>query len=292
MTITFWFKAFAEGLTRTSSLGARRPGALGAPAKIMEEPPKKKFEGVGDARDRKRKMARRSRDSDSESPVPDSDDKTTTAGGDATILEFSTGTGSDIVSLANWTGTLQVAEDEKSKEKGGSGSDGAYDSLDENDKVRTSCSSKMSNARNEKHRGPARYQRNHQRTLDHLKAQGIEYSGTLTERQSRAGAERATGQRGSASMQSYDDVVHTMSVPMSEEERKLKMEEDLRQTDTIQDEQQFIEMCLGGPFCLLCEKEATPGHLDSGRLKLKKEEHAVWDAHGWQSRIDEEIERR
>jgi hypothetical protein len=31
----------------------------------------------------------------------------------------------------------------------------------------------------------------------------------------------------------------------------------------------------GRHFCLLCEKETTPGHLDSGPHKLKKEEHAV-----------------
>ena len=31
----------------------------------------------------------------------------------------------------------------------------------------------------------------------------------------------------------------------------------------------------GGLFCLLCEKETTPGHLDSGPHKLKKDEHAV-----------------
>jgi len=66
-----------------------------------------------------------------------------------------------------------------------------------------------------------------------------------------------------------------MSGPWSEEERKLKMEEDLRQTDTIQDEEQFIEMRPSGPYCCLCEKEATPGHLDSGAHNLKKEEHAV-----------------
>ena len=136
----------------------------------MEEPPKKKFEGVGDARDKKRKMTRRSRDSDSESPVPDSDDKTTTAGGDATLHEFSTGTGSDIVSLANWTGTLQVAEDDEGKEKGGSGSDGGYDIQDEDNILKTNCSSKMSKARNEKDRGPGRYETNHQRMVDHLKA--------------------------------------------------------------------------------------------------------------------------
>ena len=64
----------------------------------MEEPPKKKFEGVGDAMDKKRKMTRRSRDSDSESPVPDSDDKTTTAGSNKTLHEFSTAASSDMMS--------------------------------------------------------------------------------------------------------------------------------------------------------------------------------------------------
>ena len=64
----------------------------------MEEPPKKKFEDVRDAMDKKRKMARRSRDSDSESPVPDSADKTTTAGSNETLHEFSTAASSDMMS--------------------------------------------------------------------------------------------------------------------------------------------------------------------------------------------------
>jgi hypothetical protein len=59
----------------------------------MEEPPKNKFEELGNAMNKKRKMARCSKNSDGESPVPDSDDKTTTAGGNETIHEFSTAAG-------------------------------------------------------------------------------------------------------------------------------------------------------------------------------------------------------
>jgi len=129
----------------------------------MEDPPKKKFENLEDAMEKKRKMEEHSRHSDSQSPVPDSDDEATTAAGNESLREFSAAAGSDIRSLASFTGTLEVAEEDKSKKKGGNGSDGGYDSVDEEGKVKTSCSSKTSRARDEKDRGPGRYETNQQK---------------------------------------------------------------------------------------------------------------------------------
>ena len=96
------------------------------------------------------------------------DDTSTTAAGDESLQEF-TEAGSSIdgpvVSLASFRGNMQ----------GGNGSDEG----DKDDGMAANCSSKMSKARSERDRGPARRVRNQQRLIDRLASRGQGYELSL-----------------------------------------------------------------------------------------------------------------
>ena len=159
-------------------------------------------------------------------------------------------------------GTTRVPDDDLS----GSGSSG--NSLD------TFTSSKVSHSRPERERGPTRKERKLLRAQKHYESQGKVFKGKEQVKQQQA--ELALGVKGSAASSMHSDIMeqkHLEPVPDSDE--KQKQIEDALVKEIPVEMNRWVKMKNNEPFCVICAKVATEGHLKSIEHLKKIEEDCI-----------------
>ena len=148
---------------------------------------------------------------------------------------------------------------------------GSADSMD------TSCASKLSKSRSEKGRGPNRELKRLERSKKHKESLGLQWK-EPEERKVENAEKMLPGFKGTAAVGMQDFFLRQKSkeeAPNWDDDSKRKViEKDLVKEIPV-DMCRWVQMVEGEPRCLLCQKQATEGHLVSSEHVRRIEEDAI-----------------
>ena len=159
------------------------------------------------------------------------------------------------------------------------------DEKDSGDSMDTSTASKRSKARNEEGRGPARKDKRIARAKAHkTEVLGIEWKDKEAMRVENA--EKALpGCKGTiavAIQSSLLDQAKEEKAPDDDEKRQIIEEALIKEIPVNQ--KRWIQMIDGEPRCIICDKQATEGHVVSSEHVKRIEEDCIGDLNGGKSK--------
>ena len=140
----------------------------------------------------------------------------------------------------------------------------------------TGTSSKMSNSRPEKERGPNRKQRKMKRAQEHYNKMGLEWKEPEQLRLDAAAlALPGVADLALASSMHNHILEQKQNEPKPEGDEKIKAIEDALVKEIPEDMHRWVQKKDGNPFCFLCKKVATEGHLRSNEHMRRMEEDVL-----------------
>ena len=146
---------------------------------------------------------------------------------------------------------------------------------DSGDSMETGPSSKMSNSRPERERGPKRKEKKLKRAQKYHEEQGLAWKDKEQLKQN--AAELAfPGLKGSVAPSMHDHILEQKkNEPTPAGDEKLKAIEDALVKEIPVEMCKWVQMVNGEPRCLICDKVATEGHLQSSEHLKRIEEDAI-----------------